>query len=140
MHRFFANPELPFADIHQEGQQRSTAGMTLRTRCRKAARGMDRTGLRRLAKITALCAVLAMFLVAPATAQIFGRNGGPMSANGEPTDPDAAYVVTSGGVDVDLSSYGLSTASTQSQSHSWVDAVIEFLRNVGLLPAKDANG
>ena len=39
-------------------------------RCRKAARGMARIGLGRFALTAALAALLAMLLVAPASAQI----------------------------------------------------------------------
>jgi hypothetical protein len=115
--------------------------MISRLGCRKAARRMVRTGLRKLTKIATLCAVFGMLLAAPAAAQIFGRTGGPANADGEPTDPDSAFPVYPG-ADVSATDYGLTGTSpqvqTQSEAQSWFDALLQFLRS--LLPAKGANG
>lgn len=101
---------------------------------------MVRTGLRRFKRTAALCAVFGMLLVVPASAQIYGRNGGPVSVDGEPTDPDSAYPVFPS-ADVDVSSYGLSSTAPQdqAQAQSWFDALLDILRNLGLLPAGGAN-
>jgi hypothetical protein len=101
---------------------------------------MVTTGLRRFTRAAALCAVFGMLLVVPASAQIYGRNGGPLTVDGEPTDPERAYP-TFPSADVDVSSYGLSSATPQeqAQAQSWFDALLDILRNLGLLPAKGAN-
>ena len=98
---------------------------------------MARIGLGRFALTAALAALLAMLLVAPASAQIWGRIHPPCDV-GEPTDPDGAYLLAPG-VDVDPTEYGLSAEppQDQAQAESWFQALVDFLRKVGLLPAED---
>lgn len=95
---------------------------------------MDRTGLRRLATIAALAALFATSPVVPASAQIWGRNGGPVTVDGEPTDPDSAFPVVPSNVDV--TQYGLSSTAPQDQAQvpSWIQAIVDLLRTLGLLP------
>jgi len=115
--------------------------MIPRLGCRKAARGMDRTGLRRLAILAALCTAFAVSPVVPASAQIFGRNGGPVSTDGEPTDPEGAFPVSpTNSVDVS-SQYGLSTTppGDQTQVPSWIQAIVDLLQQLGLF-AGGVNG
>jgi hypothetical protein len=99
---------------------------------------MHRTGHRKLAKLVALTTIVAMLLVAPASAQIWGRVW-LQCANGEPTDPDGACLLLQS-AEVDLEDYGMSPTVPQdeAEAQSWLEALVNLLREVGLLAPKDA--
>lgn len=99
---------------------------------------MDRNGLGRFALIAACTALIAMFWVAPASAQIFGRIHPPCDY-GEPTDPDGAYLLAQS-VDVDPTEYGLNATVPQqeAEAQSWFEALLNLLRNLGLWATEDA--
>lgn len=96
---------------------------------------MDRIGLRKLARVGAVAALLAMLLVNGASAQ--GRIRPP--CHGEPSDPDGAYLPLQE-AHVDLSDYGLNAMPPQGEAEatSWFEALLNLLRTAGLLPPKDA--
>ena len=98
---------------------------------------MDRNGLGRFALIAACTALIAMFWVAPASAQIFGRIHPPCEY-GEPTDPDGAYLLAQS-VDVDPTEYGLNATVPQeeAEAQSWFEGLLALLRSLGVLPAED---
>ncbi|MBZ0270145.1 hypothetical protein K8I85_18485 [bacterium] len=86
-----------------------------------------------------LLLILSVVLVAPpADAQLF-RVLGVTETDGEPTDPDGALAALNA-TSVNLEGTGLENTSfeTQVEEDAWWDALLELLREWGLLE-EDAN-
>jgi len=78
-------------------------------------------------------AALALLLAAPISAQTCDKRA--PSADGEPTDPDDVLLLVEEN-DVDLGAYGLNTSvpTDDAAALSWFEALLDLLRNLGILP------